>query len=185
MKHFELENFPILQDRFVGTQEPSIEKAFDISTDYVFVDLDGVIFDFDKGFTEKNMHPDDFKHTPGAYLYLDTVQGKKSIAAWKLLNQLFPNRVWFLSKPPKHSPYSYSEKALAVMNVFGEDGLHKLILSQDKSLLGTEKSIIIDDRPEKANLPNFRGDIIVFEHWQQTLADLEEIMFYRVYGVNK
>jgi hypothetical protein len=181
----DLANFPLLDQlldsRLEITPKEENEKLYsDISerVDYIFVDLDGVTFDFDCGFNDAGMSPNDFKHYPSAYVYLPLMLN--AFQSIQILENIFPGKVWFLTKPPKNSPYAYSEKALSVLNAFGSDWLHRLVISQDKSLLGTERSIIFDDRPHKANLKEFRGDIITFTSWQQALADLEELLTTRV-----
>ncbi len=148
--------------------------------DYLFIDLDGVAADFDAARMDR--HPDDFKHTPLCYTYLPTYPGIfLGLEQVKLL--VGEDKIWFASKPPKRSPYAYGEKAGWVQHHFGDWGLHRLIITQDKSLLGTEKSVIIDDRPHKGNLAAFRGKVITFGsgpnkslHWNDAITDLQRIL---------
>lgn len=148
--------------------------------DYLFIDLDGVVADFDAA--RLHRHPDDFKHTPHCYTYLPTYPSVFTGIEWaKTL--VGEDKIWFATKPPKRSPYAYSEKAAWVNQHFGEWGLHRLVITQDKSLLGTEFSVIIDDRPHKGNLPAFRGAIITFGtgsdkslHWDDAITELRKIL---------
>ena len=128
--------------------------------DEVFIDLDGVTADFEHEMNAGGHHADDFKLMPGSYLWLPPI--KDALDSIHQLNKAFPARVWFLTKPPKFSPYAYVEKALWVQRYFGDDGLHQLIVTQNKSLVGTEKSILIDDRIHKGGVEQFRGTVIHF-----------------------
>ena len=148
--------------------------------DDVFIDLDGVAADFEHGSTAAGLEPDIFKRQAGSYIWLPPVA--ESVEAIKYLMLIMPGRVWFLTKPPKFTPYAYVEKALWVQRYFGDDGLHALIVTQDKSLVGTKKSVLVDDRPHKANVEKFRGVVIHFlsekyPTWREVLqffANVEE-----------
>ena len=151
------------------------ELVIDMKFDNIFIDLDGVTADFDHGTTAAGLEPDIFKRQAGSYLWLPPV--KDSIEAIQFLMKALPGRVWFLTKPPKHTPYAYVEKALWVQRYFGDDGLHALIVTQDKSLIGTANSVLVDDRPHKANVENFRGVVFHFlseqyPDWQRVIAGL-------------
>ena len=128
--------------------------------DNIFIDLDGVVADFEHNMIKGEHDADTFKMLPGSYIWLPPIEG--ALVAISALIRNFPDRIWFLTKPPKHSPYAYTEKALWVQRFFGDEGLHHLIVTQDKSLVGTEKSVIVDDRPHKGNVENFRGEVIHF-----------------------
>lgn len=143
--------------------------------DDIFVDLDGVTADFEDEQKKTPHEPDIFKRMPGSYIWLPPI--KDALDAIQFLEKAAPGRVWFLTKPPKHSPYAYVEKALWTQRYFGDEGLHRLIVTQDKSLMGTENSIIVDDRPHKANVPKFRGTVMHFGSpscidWEQTLRNI-------------
>lgn len=155
--------------------------------DHVYIDLDGVTADFEDGMNRVGMEADEFKMTPGSYVWLKPMPLAKE--AIYILWQLFPKRVWFLTKPPKFSPYAYVEKALWVQHHFGDDGMHQLIVAQDKSLVGTEKSVLIDDRPHKGNVEKFRGRLIHFGSevqpgialgWKQVLNTINSLVEQRL-----
>jgi hypothetical protein len=88
---------------FTGEVDPSI-------IDEVYIDLDGVTADFQEGMDRTGLEADEFKLRPGSYVWLPPIEGAKE-AIQHLWNR-FPGRVWFLTKPPKFSPYAYVEKAL-------------------------------------------------------------------------
>ena len=128
--------------------------------DDVYIDLDGVTADFEKARDALGHTSEQFKLTMGSYLWLELVEG--ALDSINYLRRLFPDRVWFLTKPPKYSPYAYVEKALWVQRYFGNDGLHSLIVAQNKSLVGTSRSILVDDRPHKGGVDRFRGTVVFF-----------------------
>lgn len=98
----------------------------------IYIDLDGVVADFDKG---KNEHPlgnvTPYKgrpeKLPGLFENLDPI--KDSIESVnKLLNSdLFD--VYFLSTPPWDNPDAWKHKRLWIEKYFGKKARHKLILS--------------------------------------------------------
>lgn len=144
------------------------------SIDYIFVDLDGVAADFEHCIRAGH-DPKIFKMQPGSYVWLPPIEG--AIEAIQLLEEKFPGKVWFLTKPPRFSPYAYVEKALWVQHHFGDEGLHRLIVAQDKSLMGTVNSIIVDDRPHKGGVDKFRGTVIHFgseetPNWAATIKKI-------------
>jgi hypothetical protein len=90
------------------------------------------------------------------------------------LRAAMPKRVWFLTKPPANAPYVWAEKALWIRKHFGEEGLHNLIVTMDKSHIGTNKSVLIDDRPHKGGVSRFRGKLIHFDKdWDKAMDDLQ------------
>lgn len=145
--------------------------------DFVYVDLDGVVADFDTAkINQGHLDGDIFKRLPGAYTYLPFMSGAEE--AVRLLRLTFGmERVWFLTKPPKNAPYVWAEKALWVQHYLGDIALHNLIITMDKSHVGTEKSILIDDRPHKGGVDRFRGTFIHFDRdWKKALQDLQVVL---------
>jgi len=153
---------------------PSVPKEL---IDFAYVDLDGVTADFEQGMRDRgHSDPKIYKYEPGAYTYLPfmphAIEGIKSLRA-----AFGAERVWFLSKPPSGAPYVWAEKAIWVRHHLGEIGLHNLIITMDKSHVGTEKSVLFDDRPHKGGVSNFRGKLIHFDStWQNALSDLRETL---------
>lgn len=129
----------------------------------IFLDSDGPIADFDKDLIKSGAHCDDFKHWPGTYLWLSKTAGAEaSLILLKELEDLGKLKVWILTKTPKGSPYAYSEKVLWYRQHFPwlED---RIILTQDKSLVGKPGDYLLDDRPHKGNAFNFSGNFVFFD----------------------
>lgn len=129
--------------------------------DDVYIDLDGVTADFMSACLASGLEPDEFKHRPGSYLWLKPFPD--ALKAIELLRTAFPQRVWFLTKPPKGSPYAYGEKALWVQEHLGDEGLDHLIITQHKGKVGSTRSVLIDDRSHKGGVGEFRGTFIHFD----------------------
>lgn len=152
--------------------------------DFVYIDMDGVVADFDISSQKLGQPAGTFKYRPGAYAYLPVYLGAKEAVAE--LRRLFPKRVWFLTKPPKNAPYVFSEKALWIREHFGDEGLEHLIITMDKSHVGTDRSVLIDDRPHKGGVEHFRGAVVKFggalpveEHWTAALGEIEKLVQHR------
>ncbi len=129
----------------------------------VFIDSDGPVADFDKALKEANAHTDDFKHWPGTYLWLEPTLGESmGLNALETLDKTGDVRVWIATKTPSRTPYAYTEKVLWYRRHFPwlED---RIILTHDKSLLGSSKDILLDDRPHKANADQFSGTFVFFD----------------------
>lgn len=155
----------------MGTPTPA--KYFN-----VFLDSDGPIADFDKALKASGMHTDKFKHVPGVYLWLDVTPGAaEAIAKLKEWDDQDLIRVFIATKTPSNSPYAYTEKVLWYREKFPwlED---RVILTHDKSMLGTENDFLVDDRPHKGNADKFRGTFIEFDvnDPEQMWADVIELI---------
>lgn len=128
----------------------------------VFLDSDGVIADFDKALYATNLDEDEFKHRAGTYLWLPVMAGaEEALVILKTLDEKGDIKVWVVTKTPSGCPYAYTEKVLWYRQHFPwlED---RIILTHDKSLIGTENDFLVDDRPEKGNVKNFRGTFYQF-----------------------
>jgi 5'(3')-deoxyribonucleotidase len=139
--------------------------------DFVYCDMDGVIADFEAKMKLHGMDGKTYKYRPGAYVHLPLMEG--ALEAVAHLREQFPGRVMFLTKPPVDAPYVYTEKALWMREHFGDEGLKHLIIAMDKSHIGTSRSILIDDRPHKGGVANFRGHFIHFTGWSKALLDID------------
>lgn len=144
----------------------------------IFIDSDGPVADFDHDLQASGLEADVFKHLPGIYLWLPVTEGAAAVLSiLKKGDDENKFRVWILTKTPSGSPYAYTEKVLWYRRNFPwlED---RVILTHDKSLMGTENDILIDDRPYKANADKFRGTFILFdtnapvESWAQFMKSV-------------
>lgn len=137
----------------------------------VFVDMDGVIVDFDAYKTRWNLTGDEVKKTPGAYLAMPAIPGAIE-AVRSLIGMGF--EVWIATKPPTGVPYAYSDKAAWVFEYLPELK-RRIVITHDKGLLGGNGDYLCDDRPHKANCEQFTGELLRFVdgyHWPQALEYL-------------
>lgn len=134
----------------------------------VYIDLDGVVFDFVGAATKAGLTPQEFKMVPGAYRFLPLFpDAKESIK--KIEDMGFV--VFFLSKCPTENPLSATEKLLAVNEHFPEKA-GRVILSADKGAVGKACDYLIDDMPEWANAHSFPGSVIRHNSWKESIEKL-------------
>jgi len=134
----------------------------------IFIDMDGVIVDFEAYMTDKNMTGDEVKRTKGAYLAMPAIDGAIE-AVRSLISMGFD--VWIATKPPTGISYAYGDKAQWVLDNLPELK-RKIIITHDKGLLGCGADFLCDDRPHKANCEQFEGELIRFiggYHWAEAL----------------
>lgn len=134
----------------------------------VFVDMDGVIVDFEAYKLQYGLTSDEVKRKPGAYVEMLPIPGAVD-AVRSLIGMGF--EVWIATKPPTGVSYAYSDKAAWVFQHLPELK-RRLIMTHDKGLLGDAGDILCDDRPHKANCARFPGTLLAFVdgfHWPQAL----------------
>lgn len=139
----------------------------------VFVDMDGVIVDFDRFRADRGLTGEQVKAMPGAYLQMQPIDG--AIAAVRSLIGMGYD-VWLATKPPTGIPHAYSDKAAWVLEHLPELR-RRIIITHDKGLLGDEGDYLCDDRPHKANCERFSGTLLRFVdgfHWPQALEVLRQ-----------
>jgi len=139
----------------------------------VFVDMDGVLVNFDAYRDEIEATGDEIKRVPGAYLamnpYPDGLAGVRSLIGMGY-------EVWIATKPPTGISFAYKDKAQWVMNHLPELK-RRIIITHDKGLLGDEDDFLVDDRPHKANCMKFKGTLIPFINgitWADVLNQLRK-----------
>lgn len=140
----------------------------------IFVDMDGVVVDFDKLKVESSMTGDMLKKTPGAYRAMEPMPGAIE-AVRELIEMGF--EVWMATKPPTGVPQAYAEKVEWIMEHLPEL-IQRIIITHDKGLLGDEGDFLCDDRPHKANCESFKGTLLRFTdgyHWPEALAYFREM----------
>lgn len=138
----------------------------------VFVDMDGVIVDFDAYKTAHGLTGDEVKRKRGAYLEMPPIKGAKE-AVRSLIGMGF--EVWIATKPPTGVSYAYGDKAEWVFEHLPELK-RRIIVTHDKGLLGGVGDYLCDDRPHKANCERFSGELLRFVdgyHWPQALEYLK------------
>lgn len=124
----------------------------------VFVDLDGVVVDFDRFARERGLTGDEVKCRPGAYLEMEPIDGALA-GVRSLIGMGF--EVWIATKPPTGVPFAYADKVAWVLKHLPELK-RRIVLTHDKGMLGGPFDILIDDRPHKANCIEFVGELIHF-----------------------
>jgi 5'(3')-deoxyribonucleotidase len=124
----------------------------------VFVDMDGVIVDFDGYMKDANLTADEVKRRPGAYLTMSAIPGAIE-AVRSLIGMGF--EVWIATKPPTGIHWAYGDKAAWIIRHLPELK-RNIIITHDKGLLGGPGDYLIDDRPHKANCELFQGVLIRF-----------------------
>jgi 5'(3')-deoxyribonucleotidase len=124
----------------------------------IFLDMDGVVVDFDGHMKKHGMTADEIKRDPDAYALMDPMPG--ALAGIRYLLDMGCD-VWLATKPPTGRPFAYSAKARWVMS-HTPALVRKLIITPDKGLLGDEHDVLVDDRPHKGKCFEFPGMLIVF-----------------------
>lgn len=149
----------------------------------VFVDMDGVLVDFethvvnlgvklgDEDFTDEWFldHPGLFRAMPPMPDALVSVAEIEDMGF----------DVWVASKPPPGVPHTYSEKVDWILEYL-PNLQNKIILTQNKGILGSKRDFLIDDRIHKANCSSFPGTIIhfgspVYPTWKSVLESLSYV----------
>lgn len=147
---------------------PSMPPSIN-ATRRVFIDMDGVIVDFEAYMAKWGMTGDQVKKHEGAYLSMRPIEG--AIAAVRsIIGAGF--EVWIATKPPTGIAFAYGDKAAWVLHHLPELK-RRIIVTHHKGMLGRPGDVLIDDRPHKAHCDEFAGDVVTFGgaiQWPQVLA---------------
>lgn len=149
----------------------------------VFLDMDGVVVDFDGGLRSYNGQRardglpawtgDDLKCMPQAYLDMEPIDGAID-GVRSLIGMGFD--VWLATKPPTGIAHAYGDKAAWVFKHLPELK-RKLIITHDKGMLGCAGDVLVDDRPWRANCRHFNGELVWFGEAEN--KEMERILFDR------
>lgn len=139
----------------------------------IYIDMDGVIADFDRGIEEHGLsESDSADQTPGLFASLPPIEG-----AIESVNQLLEDpkfEVFFLSAAPWDNPQAWMHKRLWITDHFNSKKIRKrLILSHQKQLMIGD--YLIDDRA-KNGASEFLGQWIHFG--STSFPDWRSIMDY-------
>lgn len=138
----------------------------------VFIDMDGVIVDFEAYMQTTGMNSHEVKHAPGSYLNMQPIPGALD-AVRSVIDMGF--EVWIATKPPTGVAHAYSDKVLWILQHLPELK-RNVIITHDKGLLGDSDDFLCDDRPHKANCERFQGTLLRFVdgfHWNEALTVLQ------------
>ena len=137
----------------------------------VFVDMDGVLVDFDGYKLALGKTGDEVKRMPGAYLNMEPLPGALE-AVHSLIGAGY--EVWVATKPPTGIAFAYADKAAWIFKHLPELK-RRFIITPDKGMLGDTGDFLIDDRPHKANCENFPGKLIAFTNgmtWEKAIKEV-------------
>jgi len=149
----------------------------------IFIDLDGVIVDFEKKMKELNYTGDIMKKMPGIYQQLDAIPHAISNVN-SLTGMGF--EIWIATKPPTGIAQAYADKVSWILQNL-PDLKRRIILTHNKGLLGCEKDYLIDDRPHKANCDQFAGTLLPFhEKGEMNFYTWDGILsYFRIIKLNQ
>lgn len=139
----------------------------------VFVDMDGVMVDFELYMSENNLTAEEVKNQPGAYFAMKPIEG-----ALKAISEMtkMGYDVWVATKPPTGVSHAYGDKAAWIFDRIPELK-KKIVITHDKGFLGNYDDFLVDDRLHKASCHEFSGTLIPFvdgKTWTDVLKQLRE-----------
>lgn len=140
----------------------------------VYVDMDGVLADYDRAYEEVRMSMPATQYPqslPGFFTGLHPI--RDAITSFHSLSQ--HHDTYILTAPSNRNPHSYTEKRLWVEEHLGFEATERLIICSNKGLL--KGDILIDDNVDGKGQENFEGQLIPFDHrvegaWQQIIQQL-------------
>lgn len=139
-------------------------------TPRVYIDMDGPQADYDAMAVQLGVPPSELKFRAGVYANLPVTLGAQQ-AVRDILRMGY--QVFSLTKIPRANPYAATEKLIWTHQHFPEIG-ENVIIAPDKGCVGTQRDFLVDDHPEWANVPMFRGTVLTFKpyNWAELVAEL-------------
>lgn len=126
----------------------------------IYCDMDGVLFDFEDAANKVNKSCKEFKLIKGAYRNLTPYPH-----AFEVLNaieeQIKGVKIHLLTKIPDDNPFAATEKLLSLREKAPNRAVN-VTITNDKGSVGGKNDYLIDDRPHKAKVNNFRGELLHF-----------------------
>lgn len=152
----------------------------------IFLDMDGVLVDFDHFMRQHGLTGDEVKKLPGAYREMRPMEGAlEGLRRLMSIAGQYGAQVWLATKPPTAIAHAYAGKVEWVLRHTPELK-RRIILTHDKGLLGGRDDILVDDRPHKANCHQFPGLLLHFGaagtilHWDMLVDRLHQILKARL-----
>lgn len=129
-------------------------------TKIVYVDMDGVLVDFESGInalplSEKEKYIGQYDNAPNIFGLMQPIPG--AINAFNTLTQYYD--VYILSTAPYDNPSAWADKLLWVKHYLGASAYKRLILSHNKHL--NMGDYLIDDRTANG-ADRFKGELILY-----------------------
>ena len=152
--------------------KPWLRASIPIIKPIVYLDMDGVLCDWQKRNTElrsQGFSPRQCELHPQAFRDLEPIEG--AIDAWNTLQDKF--ETYILSTAMWSNPNAWTDKRLWVEKFLGNSGKKKLILSHNKGLLKGE--YLVDDRIANG-VSDFSGKHIHFG--SEEFPDWKSVLHY-------
>ena len=139
---------------------PEIAAAVAKSERTVYLDMDGVLADYDRAAQAHGLDPAKAKDQPGFFRDLPEMEGARAAVEGMLDRGV---KIVVLSTPPKgRSAEAEAEKKAWLGEHFPELA-ESALFTQDKGGHGGKNDILVDDHPEWSNAESFPGTIVTFK----------------------